>query len=64
MGEIGGALDFGIAGIGPAETNVFARAGGEYHGVLRHQRDARAQLARIGSLDRHPSSEIEPEAGS
>ena len=53
MGEIGGALDLGIGGVGPAEADVFARGGGEHHRILRHQRDARAHLARIGRPDRH-----------
>ena len=48
MGEIGGALDLGIAGVGPAEADVFARAGREHHRVLRHQRDARTHVDRIG----------------
>ena len=40
MGKIGGALDFRIGRIGPAEADVFARGGREHHRVLRHQRDA------------------------
>src|ERR1039458_6787500 len=43
----GGALDLGIIGVGPAEADVLARGRGEHHGVLRHQRDAGAHLARI-----------------
>ena len=53
MGELSGALDLGIAGVRPAEADVVARARREYHGVLRHQRDARAQGVRIDALDRH-----------
>src|SRR6266403_1431526 len=51
--QIGGALDFRIAGIGPPEADVFARGGGERHGILRHQCDPRADLARVGVADRH-----------
>ena len=40
MGKIGGALDFGIGGVGPPEPDVLARGRGERHRVLRHQRDA------------------------
>ena len=53
MGQIGGALDFGIRRIWPAEADVFARASREHDRILRHQRDARAHVNRIGRLDRH-----------
>jgi len=53
VGKISGALDFGIGGIGPSEPDVLARACGERHRVLRHQRDAGAYLVRIGIPDRN-----------
>ena len=62
--QVGGALDLGIAGVGPAEPDIFARACREHHRFLRHQRDAGAQFARIGQLIGTPSSEIMPDSGS
>jgi hypothetical protein len=53
MREVGGALDLAIGCAGPAEADVFPRGGGEHHRILRHQRDAGAQLARIGIPDRN-----------
>ena len=45
--ELCGAHDFGVGGIGPAEADIVAYGSREHHAVLRHQRDARAQLRRI-----------------
>ena len=62
MRKLGGALDLGIGGIGPAEADVVARAGREHHRVLRHQRDARcARRADRPSRTGTPSSEIVPD---
>ena len=47
--ELGGALDLGVARVRPAEADVVGDRSREHHGVLRHQRDARAQIAP----DRH-----------
>ena len=53
VSKLGGTLDLGVIGIGPAEADVFARGRGEHHGILGHQRDTRTQLARISRSDRN-----------
>ena len=53
MSKLGGTLDLGIIGIGPAEADVFARGRGEHDRFLRHQCDARPHLARIRRSDRN-----------
>ena len=53
MREICGALDLGIAGLGPAEADVVAGGSREHHRILRHQGDMRANQFRIGRFDRH-----------
>ena len=47
MGMLGRARDFGIGSLGAAEADIVAHRGCEHHAVLRHERDARAQLRRI-----------------
>ena len=47
------ALDLGIGRIRPAKPDIVARAGREHRGVLRHQRDTAAHVARIGVPDRN-----------
>ncbi len=51
--HVGGALDIGIRRAGPPEADILAHGSREDRGILRHQRDARAQGRRIGVGDRN-----------
>ncbi len=65
MGEIGGALDLGIARLGPAEADVFARAMAA-NTTESCGTSAMRERTSTGSADLTgtPSSEIVPACGS
>ena len=63
-GGLGGRFNLGIAGVGPAKADVFARRVGKDHRVLRHQRDVLAKIERVISRRSTPSILTAPSCGS
>src|SRR5205814_8150308 len=53
VGRVGRALDLAVGRVGPAEADVLARARGEHHRVLRHERNSRTHLFWVGRIDRN-----------
>ena len=63
--KLGGARDIGIVASGSAEADVVGDRGAEDRDILRHQRDAAAQFARIGIAHAHAvERRCAPAAGS
>ena len=60
MRKLGGARDFGVGRFRPAEADIVGDGGGKHHAVLRHERDARAQIRRIEIGEPHTVERYAP----